>query len=65
MFFFFFFPMCAIHSVTFPKYYCLANYEAAAADGDKAIEYAPQWAKGYARKGNTNIMYLHIKLTPI
>eukprot|EP00026_Physarum_polycephalum_P007720 Phypoly_transcript_07785.p1 GENE.Phypoly_transcript_07785~~Phypoly_transcript_07785.p1 ORF type:complete len:432 (+),score=23.90 Phypoly_transcript_07785:112-1407(+) len=37
-------------------HYCLANYEAAAADGDKAIEYAPQWAKGYARKGSALIL---------
>lgn len=37
-------------------YYCLANYEAALIDADKAIELAPTWGKGYARKGSALIM---------
>jgi hypothetical protein len=41
-----------IDSVTSLKQYCLANYEAAVSDADMAIDLAPQWAKGYARKGN-------------
>lgn len=32
--------------------YCLVNYEAAVSDADVAIELAPQWGKGYARKGS-------------
>lgn len=36
--------------------YCLGNYEAAVSDADKAIELAPQWGKGYARKG---MFYYH------
>lgn len=32
--------------------YCLGDYEAAVSDADKAIELAPLWGKGYARKGS-------------
>ncbi|MEQ2170465.1 hypothetical protein GOODEAATRI_000547, partial [Goodea atripinnis] len=36
-------------------YYCLEQYPQALGDAERSIELAPEWAKGYFRKGRALI----------